>query len=178
MHVYITKFTIFSIGIHYPSTYKTSKWVWSGNTTITNCRQTCGIVRKSHTTIKATLVLSLSKQGWSQRGCLRWSPKAKGLYQAAQATSIGEGYERGLNPTCIGGGSGGSTLEIFLKINVSKNAFQAILKPIFPYSVTSILSKVRHSNTLFLSISFACPCRPFGALVKFPCGGGGGGAQQ
>ena len=30
---------------------KNSKWVWSGNTTITNCRQTRGIVRKSHTTI-------------------------------------------------------------------------------------------------------------------------------
>ena len=33
--------------------------------------------------------------------------------------------------------------------------FQAILKPIFPYSITSILSKVTHSNTLFLAISFA-----------------------
>ena len=32
-------------------TVKNSKWVWSGNTTITNCRQTCGIVRKSHITI-------------------------------------------------------------------------------------------------------------------------------
>ena len=33
------------------SLYKNSKWVWSENTTITNCRQTCGFVRKSHTTI-------------------------------------------------------------------------------------------------------------------------------
>ena len=40
------------------------------------------------------------------------------------------------------GGGGG----IFLKISVSENAFQAILKPFFPYSITSILSKVRHSN--------------------------------
>ena len=36
-----------------------------------------------------------------------------------------------------------------------ENAFQAILKPIFSYSMTSILSKVRHSNpmggTLILS---------------------------
>ena len=32
------------------------------------------------------------------------------------------------------------------KIYVSENAFQAILKPSFPYSITSILSKVRHSN--------------------------------
>ena len=38
----------------------------------------------------------------------------------------------------------------FLKIYVPENAFQAILKPIFPYSINSILSKVRHSNTLFL----------------------------
>ena len=53
-------------------------------------------------------------------------------------------------------------------------------KPIFPYSITSILSKVRHSNTLFLTISFAFPCRPLGVLVRFPCVcvGGGGGAQQ
>ena len=29
-----------------------SKWVWSGNTTITNCRQTHGIVRKIHTKIR------------------------------------------------------------------------------------------------------------------------------
>ena len=30
---------------------KNSKWVWSGNTTITNCRQTHDTVRKSHITI-------------------------------------------------------------------------------------------------------------------------------
>ena len=34
------------------------------------------------------------------------------------------------------------------------------------------------TTTLFLTISFACPCRPFGALVRFPCGGGGGGGAQ
>ena len=45
-----------------------------------------------------------------------------------------------------------------MKIYVSENAFQAILKPIFPHSITSILSEVRHSNTLFLAISFAFPC--------------------
>ena len=33
----------------------------------------------------------------------------------------------------------------FFKIYVSENAFQAILKPIFSYSITSIL-RVRHSN--------------------------------
>ena len=35
-----------------------------------------------------------------------------------------------------------------------------------------MLRKVEHSNPLFLSISFAFPCRPIGALVRFPCGGG------
>ena len=43
----------------------------------------------------------------------------------------------------------------------------------------SILSKVSHSNTLFLTISFAFPCQPLGALIRFPSvcvlGGGGGG---
>ena len=41
---------------------------------------------------------------------------------------------------------------------LSENAFEAILKPIFPYCITSILSKVRHSNTLVLAMSFAFPC--------------------
>ena len=43
------------------------------------------------------------------------------------------------------------SLEFFL-IYVSENAFQAILKHIFPYFITPILSKVRHSNTVFLTI--------------------------
>ena len=43
----------------------------------------------------------------------------------------------------------------------------------FPYSITSILSKVVHSNTFFLTFSFEFPCRPLGALVRVPCGGGG-----
>ena len=64
------------------------------------------------------------------------------------------------------GGSGGPPPEFFFKIYVSENAFQAILKPIFPYSVTSILSKVRHSNTLFFAINFSFPCHPLGALVR------------
>ena len=36
--------------------------------------------------------------------------------------------------------------------------------------------QVRHSNTLFLTISFAFHCHALGALVRFPCvcvGGGG-----
>ena len=49
-----------------------------------------------------------------------------------------------LNPPPIRGG--GSSPGNFFKIYVSENAFQAILKPIFPYSITSIVSKVRHSN--------------------------------
>ena len=56
--------------------------------------------------------------------------------------------------------------EFFFKIYVSENAFQAILKLIFPYSITSILSKVRHSNTLFFAINFSFPCHPLGALVR------------
>ena len=53
--------------------------------------------------------------------------KAEVLNQAAK-TARGE-YERG----------------DFFKIYVSEDAFQAILKPIIPYSITSILSKVRHT---------------------------------
>ena len=55
---------------------------------------------------------------------------------------------------------------IFFKIYVSENAFQAILKAIFSCSITSILSKVRHSNTLFFAIDFSLPCHPLGALVR------------
>ena len=41
-------------------------------------------------------------------------------------------------------GGGGEYESFFFKIYVSENAFQAILKPFFPFSITSILSKVRH----------------------------------
>ena len=40
------------------------------------------------------------------------------------------------------------------------------MKPIFPYSITSILSKVRQSNTLFFAINFSFSCHPLGALEK------------
>ena len=56
--------------------------------------------------------------------------------------------------------------------------FMPVWSPYFPYSITSILSKVRHSNTLFLTITFAFLCRPLGALVRFQCGGGGGGTAN
>ena len=66
--------------------------------------------------------------------------QAKELSREGQAVSGGE-YERG-----GGGGSlEGGPEELprkFFKIFVSENAFQAILKPSFQYSITSILSKV------------------------------------
>ena len=41
--------------------FKNSKWVWSGNTTITNCRQPRGIARKSRSTITRHQEDKLSK---------------------------------------------------------------------------------------------------------------------
>ena len=58
----------------------------------------------------------------------------------------GESMRGGWSPPLIGGGPGVLPRIFFLKIYVSENAFQAILKPIFSYSITAILSKVRHSN--------------------------------
>ena len=50
---------------HYNETkkgsHKNSKWVWSGNTTITNRRQPCGSARKSHSTIMRHQEDKLSK---------------------------------------------------------------------------------------------------------------------
>ena len=89
--------------------------------------------------------------------------KAKVLKRGAK-TARGE-YERGDEPPLVRGVRGDSP-EIFFKIFVSENAFQAILKPIFPYSITSILSKVRHSNTLFFAINFSFPFHPLDALVR------------
>ena len=40
---------------------KNSKWVWSGNFTITNCRQPCGTARKSPSTITRHQEDKLSK---------------------------------------------------------------------------------------------------------------------
>ena len=53
---------------------------------------------------------------------------------------------RGDGTPCSLEGDRGSSPGIFFKIYVSENAFKAILKPFFPYSLTSILSKVRHPN--------------------------------
>ena len=41
--------------------FKNSRWVWSGNTTITNCRQPRVTARKSHSTIKKYQEDKLSK---------------------------------------------------------------------------------------------------------------------
>ena len=51
-------------------------------------------------------------------------------------------------PRSLEGGRGRSSLGKFLKIYVSESAFQAInyWNHFFPYSLTSNLSKVRHSN--------------------------------
>ena len=89
--------------------------------------------------------------------------KAEVLNRAAKAVR-GESMRGGCTPLSLGGS--GDLPQNFIKIYVSENAFQAILKPIFPYSITSILSKVRHSNTLFFAINFSFPCHPLGALVR------------
>ena len=84
-------------------------------------------------------------QCWTQRGRLRGrggggvALQAEDLNRAAQAVIVVR------KPLLIGGARGCSPGKCF-KIYVSENAFQAILKPFFPYSITSVLSKVRHSN--------------------------------
>ena len=60
--------------------------------------------------------------------------KAEGLNQA------GESMRGGLYPLSLVGGGRASPGKCF-KIYVTENAFQAILKPIFSSSITSILSK-------------------------------------
>ena len=46
------------------SNINNSKWVWSGNTTITNCRQTHGTARKSHTTITILGTVKVLAECW------------------------------------------------------------------------------------------------------------------
>ena len=58
----------------------------------------------------------------------------------------GASRERGEEAHVHWRGVWGCSPKKFFKIYVSENAFQAILKPFFPYSITSVLSKVRHSN--------------------------------
>ena len=53
---------LFLVFIHdLPEFIKNSKWVWSGNTTITNCRQPRGTARKSRSTITRHQEDKLSK---------------------------------------------------------------------------------------------------------------------
>ena len=93
--------------------------------------------------LKKPVDLDLHCQGWTQRGRLRGALQAEDL-KVAQALSGSR------KPLLIGGGPGVPPPPPppgnFFKIYVSENAFQAILKPFFPYSITSVLSKVRHSN--------------------------------
>ena len=67
---------------------------------------------------------------------------------ALQAEDLNErpSRERGEEALAHWRGFRGCSPGNFFKIYVSVNAFQAILKPFFPYSITSVLSKVRHSN--------------------------------
>ena len=69
------------------------------------------------------------------------------------------------NPPLIRAGAGASHGN-FVTIYVSENAFQAILKPIFLYSITSILTKVRDSNSLFFAFNYSFLCYPLCALAR------------
>ena len=57
--------------------YKSSKWVWSGNTTITNCRRTHGTARQSHTTVtrhqeKLSAIRLYNSKGVMRHACASW----------------------------------------------------------------------------------------------------------
>ena len=86
-------------------------------------------------------------QGWTQRDCLRGGGGGTSSRRLEPSGAIWSGgvWEGG-GGRAHWSGVRGSSPEIFFKIYVSENAFQAILKPSFPYSITSILSKVSHSN--------------------------------
>ena len=77
-------------------------------------------------------LLPYSPQGWAQRGCLRgWGHfRSKGMNRTAEAVSKGE-YEGGWTPHSLKGGLSDLTRIFFLKIYVSENVFQVILKPNF-----------------------------------------------
>ena len=79
-------------------------------------------------------------QGWTQRGCLRGGTSSQRLEPSGASRERWESMRGAVMEAHWRG------VRKFLKIYVSENAFQAILKPSFPYSITSILSKVRHSN--------------------------------
>ena len=85
-------------------------------------------------------------QGWTQRGCLQGCTSSQGLEPSGSSREQGESMRGAMMEAHWRGVRGGGLPQKFFKIYVSENAFQAILKPSFPYSITSILSKVRHSN--------------------------------
>ena len=89
--------------------------------------------------------------------------EGRSLEPSGESREVGGEYEWGMNPFSLGGSR--ASPGNFFKISVSENAFQAILKPIFPYPITSILSKIRHSNTLFFAINFSFPCHPQGCAI-------------
>ena len=99
---------------------------------------------------------------------IRFSPRAgpRGVvYGGGGGTSSrrletsGPSRERGEEALAYWRGVPGVLPRKFFKIYVSENAFQAILKPFFPYSITSVLSKVRHSNPSGVLTIFSHICR-------------------
>ena len=70
-----------------------NKWVWSGNTTITNWRQTWGIARKNHTTITRhpRKTNKSRKPDWIKEIILEWLQEAILNYVTSKASnSIGQ----------------------------------------------------------------------------------------
>ena len=78
--------------------------------------------------------------GLDPEGLITGGTESQTLEPSGASRERGES-RRGGNPL-VGGGSGGSSPRKILKIYVSENTFQAILKPILPYSITSILSRL------------------------------------
>ena len=81
----------------------------------------------------------------------------------------GEGYDWGLNPTPLVRRGFWGTSQEFLYNLCLWECISSHFEAHFPYSITLILSKVRHINTLFLTISFACSW----CIGKVPMWGGG-----
>ena len=106
-----------------------------------------------------------SFQGRTQRCCWQGGTESRSLEPSGESRERGVSMRGGLNPPLIRG-AGGPPPEIFCKIYVSENAFQAILKLIFPYSITSVLTKVRHSNTFFFAFNLSFHCHPLDALIR------------
>ena len=59
-HINVAQYRLHHVS-YTPTKFTNSKWVWSGNTTITNCSQHCGVARKSHSTITRHQEDTLSK---------------------------------------------------------------------------------------------------------------------